>query len=87
MSRTVYLTRWSNKLNPKISNKRWTDEDGKKLFELHKQHGSTWKSMSSKFKGRTDNFLKNQFFSLIRRALRRLSRYLDIPKSMTNPKI
>ena len=71
-----------NKLNPKISKTEWTDKDGEKLFELHKVHGSSWKNISTHFKGRTDNFLKNQFFSLIRRSLRRLSRFLEIPKGV-----
>lgn len=72
--------RWINKLNPSISKLEWTDKDGEKLFGLHKIHGSSWKNISSQFKGRTDNFLKNQFFSLVRRALRRLTRFLEIPK-------
>lgn len=69
-----------NKLNPKISNREWTTKDGEKLFELHRKHGSAWKNISGHFKGRTDNFLKNQFFSLIRRSLRRIIRFLEIPK-------
>ena len=77
------MKRWSNKLDPQLSTKNWTDEEGKRLFELHKLYGSTWKTISKDFSGRTDNFLKNQFFSLIRRSLRRLTRYLDIPKSKT----
>lgn len=77
--------RWINKLNPKISKQMWTDKDGERLFGLHKIHGSSWKTISNQFKGRTDNFLKNQFFSLIRRSLRRLTRFLDIPKGQSGP--
>lgn len=36
--------------------------------------------ISDEFPGRTENFLKNQFFSLVRRALRRITRYLNVPK-------
>lgn len=81
-TKKVLLTgRWSNKLNPDLSKKKWTDVEAKKLFNLHKIHGSTWKTISQDFTGRTDNFLKNQFFSLIRRSLRRLFRHLQIPQS------
>ena len=78
------IFRWNNKLNPRLSKKKWTDNEGKRLLKLHKVHGSTWKMITNEFPGRTDNFLKNQYFSLIRRALRRISKYLHIPKGKKN---
>jgi hypothetical protein len=79
MKNSKLKLRWNNKLNPKLSKLKWTDQEAKRLFELHKLHGSTWKTISKEFEGRTDNFLKNQFFSLIRRSLRRIIRFLEIP--------
>jgi hypothetical protein len=73
-------TRWGNKLNPEISKEKWTEKDGEKLFELHGKFGPAWKTLASHFEGRSDNFLKNQFFSLLRRSLRRINRYLNVPK-------
>jgi myb proto-oncogene protein len=81
MSGKVKLTRWIHQLHPNLSKTKWTEVESKKLFEFHKKHGSHWKNISVNFPGRTDNFLKNQFFSLIRRSLRRISKYLKIPKS------
>lgn len=72
--------RWVHQVNPDLSKKKWTDDDSKILFDLHKVHGSHWKVISKSFPGRTDNFLKNQFFSLIRRSLRRICKFLKIPK-------
>jgi myb proto-oncogene protein len=69
-----------NKLDPNLCKKKWNDDDGKKLFKLHKNLGAKWKVIIKEFPGRTDNFLKNQFFSLIRRALRRIVKYLKTPK-------
>lgn len=46
-------------------------EENKKLLNLYNETGSHWKEISLHFKGRTDNTTKNQFFSLIRKALRK----------------
>ena len=74
------MQRWSDHLNPRIIKTRWTPAESRKLFELHKTHGSQWKTISSEFPGRSHNYLKNQFFSLLRRSLRRMSKHLGIPK-------
>lgn len=42
-----------------------------KLLELHRTSGSHWKSIADFFPGRTDNGIKNQFFSLVRKSLRK----------------
>ena len=81
------IERWINKLNPKISKAKWNDKEGRKLFKLHKKHGSKWKFISKEFSGRTDNYLKNQFFSLVRRSLRRIIKYLKTPKRKSTPNL
>lgn len=75
-------SRWLNKLNPKLSKKKWDQGNGRQLFELHQALGPKWKVIVESFPGRTDNFLKNQFFSLIRRSLRRIVKFLKTPKSL-----
>ena len=74
--------RWTHQLHPSLKKSKWTEEESKRLLEIHQKYGSHWKNISYEFPGRTDNFLKNQFFSLIRRSLRRIGKYLKIPKSM-----
>lgn len=76
--------RWIHQLHPNLSKTKWTEAESKQLFKLHRQFGSHWKEIAGHFPGRTDNFLKNQFFSLIRRSLRRIAKYLKIPKSGFN---
>lgn len=44
------------------------------LFEYHKTFGNKWSEISKHLPGRTDNSIKNQFYSSIRRNLRKLNR-------------
>ena len=62
--------RWLHQLDPSVERKKWTKEDNKKLFKLHQEIGNKWKNISVQFPGRTDNAIKNNFFSLIRKSLR-----------------
>ena len=61
--------RWINHLDPNISALAWTDEDENSLFELHKQLGNSWTEIS-KLLNRTDNSVKNHFYSSVRRNIR-----------------
>ena len=63
--------RWVNHLDPSLIRNDWRTEDNVQLIELHQKLGSHWKSIAQKFPGRTDNSVKNQFFSLVRKSLRR----------------
>ena len=44
------------------------------MFEAHKQFGNKWKLIAEKLPGRTDNSIKNHFYSTIRRSLRRIGK-------------
>lgn len=55
---------------------KWTEEEEFKLFEIHKIYGNKWKEISQELPGRTDNDIKNRFYSTLRRSLRRLNKYL-----------
>ncbi len=63
--------RWIQQLNPFLSKEKWTAEENQRLLEVYSQKGNHWKEISTFFKGRTDNATKNQFFSLIRKGLRK----------------
>lgn len=45
----------------------WTEEDDKKLFIFFKKYGSKWSNIAKKFKNRTENQVKNRFYSTLRR--------------------
>ena len=68
--------RYHHQLDPNLKKKKFTTEENKKLFSLNKKLGSKWKQIALNFKGRTDNCIKNNFFSLIRKSLRDASKVL-----------
>ena len=65
-------------MDPDLTKDKWTCEDNMKLFELHKNMGSKWKEISGQFDRRTDNGIKNQFFSIIRKSLRKACKYCGL---------
>lgn len=80
------LTSWYHHLNPELSKEKWSHEDNLKLFQLHKELGPRWKEIAAKFEKRTDNGIKNQFFSIIRKSLRKACKFcqLAIPPASIN---
>lgn len=65
-----------HQLNPNLNKDKWSLEDNRLLFNLHKIHKSHWKKIAEHFNGRTDNSIKNQFFSVVRKALRKVCKVL-----------
>ena len=47
-------------------------EEYEQLFLLFKQYGNYWKKIATRFPGRSDNCIKNHFFSIIRKFLRKM---------------
>ena len=64
--------RWFNHLCPNISKGPWGVDEQAKLFTLHKRYGNSWAQIAENLPGRSDNSIKNQFYSLIRRQFRKL---------------
>lgn len=69
-----FVNRWFQHLNPDLSNDKWTQDSNKLLLDYHSKYGNKWKLIATKFVGRTDNAIKNQFFSIIRKGLRKASK-------------
>ena len=67
--------RWNNHLNPILKKDIWIKEEEKRLLSLFEEIGPKWKKISNNLKGRSDNCVKNKFFSLIRKGLRYLLKY------------
>lgn len=70
--------RWNNNLRPSLNKQKWTSEDSALLLDTFQQKGNRWTLIKKEFNGRTDNFVKNQFFSIIRRSLRAAIKEIEI---------
>ncbi|OMJ94444.1 hypothetical protein SteCoe_2342 [Stentor coeruleus] len=66
--------RWHNHLDSSIDKKPWTQEEDNLIFELHKQYGKSWSKIAENIPGRTDNSVKNRFYSTLRRNLRKYNK-------------
>ena len=73
--------RWHNHINPQVK-KTWIghEEEGL-IFKALRKYGTKWAEIAKDVPGRTDNIVKNHFYSIIRKEIRRIKKYLkhDIP--------
>lgn len=75
--------RWKNQINPFLYNKKkkWTQEENKDLFELHRKNGNRWTVISKFFVGRSVNCVKNNFFKLMKKSLKNSIKFSGVEKS------
>lgn len=66
----------TNKGGRKKNSIPWTEEEDKLLFRLYKEKGSVWSTISKSFSGRSENNLKNRFYSTLRRIARKKAKGL-----------
>ena len=51
----------------KPSKSPWTEEEDRSLFKLYKTFGSKWSAIAKELEGRSENEVKNRFYSTLRR--------------------
>ena len=61
--------RYLNNLDPNINRSRFTREEDEKIIEFYTISGPKWKEISKEFFGRTENMIKNRFYSHIKKKL------------------
>ena len=57
---------WNNSLDPNLIKGQWTSEEDILLMIFYKKYGGSWKKIIPIFPKRTENSIKNRFFSQLR---------------------
>ena len=63
--------RWHNHLDPNIIKRPWDLEEERLMFEAHSQLGNKWADIAKMLPGRSDNCIKNHFYSTVRKYCRK----------------
>lgn len=62
--------RWINHLRMDLQEKTWTYDEDQLLLKLSITIGHKWSQIATKFPGRSENSIKNRYYSSIRKRLR-----------------
>lgn len=58
---------WNNCLNPGLIKGEWTAEEDFLIMHFYQKYNGSWKKIVNLFNGRTENSIKNRFFSQLRK--------------------
>ena len=76
--------RWFNHLAPEVKKGEWTAEEDRLIMTSVRDHGTRWSHIVKLLPGRSDNAIKNRYYSAVRKAHRQDQRLCAADKPMTS---
>ncbi len=66
--------RWYTYLDPAVSKQPWTDQEELEMLIAHQKHQNKWSDVAQALKGRSNNTIKNRFYSIFRKVKNKIKR-------------
>jgi len=63
-----FYFRYINKLDPSLNNDQFTEEEDKNIINKYYKIGPKWSEIAKYLHGRSENMVKNRFYSFIKKT-------------------